>query len=277
MKSALILLLFFVTVSVYAQDSTHTESKISPIKMITNRPGFTEASRAVFKKGFQIETGFQYSKSPFSKGSSEYSANILFPNLGLIYGVSENVEVRVFGNYEGNRVSYGASPSTYSYGLEGLTLGTKINLTKRNGFLPEMALLINQGVPTSASTASFTPIWSTQALLAWSYSLPYKFSLSGNLSYAVRYEFDEISTLAHPNSLGYTINVGYTITPQLGTYMELYGQNALGAGKVFDMNAAGGFKYRINPKFQVDLIGGYGFETGSTLVNAGFSWLIIKE
>jgi len=242
--------------------------------MITNRPGFTEASRAVFKSGFQIETGFQYSKTPTvlkSAGSSDYQEDVLAPNLGLLYGVSKNVEIRIFANYEGQRIS--PFNSEYTYDFNSLLVGTKINLIEAKGLVPEMALLVSLGISTDKFNAK---VWPATALFAWSYSLPANFGLSGNLSYGYDLEFEEGYSITNPNHINYTVNLGYSINDKLGTYAEVYGYNNLGSGTGLDVKMAGGFMYRINPKLQVDLIGGYGFEEGSYLVNAGFSWLILK-
>ena len=259
---------------VFGQKSDTVGLESKELSMITNRPGFTEASRAVFKSGLQIESGFQYSKDKLVKNSLDHYENILLPNLGLLYGVSKNVEVRVFANYEGNRFSNQNITSKFYYKIRDLSIGSKINLTKEKGFLPEMALLINQGVPTTKYPVQ---IWSTSALMAWSYTLSPRFGLSGNLNYGRDYEFKTKTSLFNQDYWGYTINLGYSITDEFGTYAELYGVNSIGNGNDLDVNIAGGFLYRINPKFQIDLIGGYQFESEGILVNAGFSWLLLKD
>jgi hypothetical protein len=258
--------------SVNAQDTNQVKSEL---QMVTNRPGFTEAAKAVYKSGFQIETGFQFSKSPNSKNSDSYTNNFLLPNLGLLYGVSKNVEIRAFIDYQysKNVVDSSLEGMEYYKELSGFYLGSKINLTNQDGYLPEMAVLITQGIPTSSINAK---VWSTKALLAWSYSLPKNFGLSGNLTYAREYVFEESVSLANPDVLGYTFNLGYSINYAFGCYAELFGNNNLGIGESLDVNITGGFWHRLNNNFQVDLIGGYDFETGGYLVNAGFSLLLIK-
>jgi len=265
--------LLFISEMSFSQDSATVTTGEIKIKMITNRPGFTEASRAVFHKGFQIETGFQYSKIPKIKGSSEYSSNLLVPNLGLLYGISKNVEIRGFINYEGNKFISTGLESGYAYDFNSLILGAKINLTDAKGAIPEMALVLQQVFPTSSPDFEK---WSSVAMLAWSYGLPANFGLSGNIIYTLDFGTGNHAPISNPHNLGYTLNLGYSITEKLGTYAELYGNNTFGNGDKLNVNLTGGFMYRINPKFQVDLIGGYGFETGSTLVNVGFSWLILK-
>ena len=256
---------------VFAQDSTSTASDAS---MITNRPGFTEASRAVFKSGFQIESGFQYKKSPDYKGSESYSEGLFIPNLGLLYGVSKNVEIRIFGNLDGTRYHSSVWTSDYSYSLTGLVVGAKINLTQAKGALPEMALLLTEGFPTNNIGIQ---TWSTSALLAWSYSLPANFGLSGNLGYTLEYQFEDNMSLTNPSYFNYTVNLGYSIKENLGTYVEFYGASNIGDGTGISTSMTGGLWYRFNPKLQVDLLGGYGFDAGSYLFNVGFSWLILNK
>ena len=139
----LLLIVFLSTgwISVFSQDSTVIKP-LSDVSMITNRPGFTEASRAVYKSGFQIETGFQYQLSPNWKGNPHHSEQILIPNLGLLYGASKNIELRVFGSLEGNRNNWtGSENSKYEYSFPALVIGGKINLTKAKGFLPEIFMV----------------------------------------------------------------------------------------------------------------------------------------
>ena len=259
---------------VFGQESDSVKSPSAEVSMITNRPGFTEASRAVFKSGLQIESGFQYSKDQLDKSSMEYWESVLLPNLGVIYGVSKNVGVRAFVNYEANRFTYQDRKTKYYYNFSRIYVGTKINLTKEKGLLPEMALLINQGIPTNRFGIS---IWSTSALMAWSYTLNPRFGLSGNRSYSRDYEFKSKTNLFNQDYWAYTINLGYSITDEISVFTECYGNHRIDNDGKFDINLIGGMAYRITPKLQVDSYAGYRIETDGFLVNAGFSWLLLKD
>ena len=261
---SLCFVLISLSIQSFSQDSIDVSS-------VTKRPGFTQASRAVYKNGFLIEAGFQYSKDRYlPNGSDRGYTTLLIPNLGLVYGVSKNIEVRVFGNLEAYKFNYSGNSSSIKYKFNGLLIGTKINLTEAKNLLPEMALLITQGIPTNSELYN---TWTTSAVLAWSYSLPANFGLSGNLG--ATYESDFYDGELHGNSVyfNYTLHIGYSIKENLGTYLEVYGG---GTSYGFETNVSGGLYYRFSPKFQVDALCGYGSGSGTFLVNTGCSWLLMK-
>jgi len=249
--------------TIFAQDSTVTESS-SDVSMITNRPGVSESSKAVFKSGFQIETGFQF--SDFDVGSS-----FQFPNIGFLYGVSNNVEIRVFSYYEFNN---------YNADQIGLMLGAKINLVELNGWIPEMAFVFNQELPTiivSKLSNSLPKDWNSNAMIAWSHPLGEKLGVSGNFIYTLQTKSTEISTgktIDFANQFGYTFNVGYTINDKFGTFLEAYGNNNFSTG--FTNSVDGGVWHRVHSKFQIDLQVGLGIDTKEYFVMVGFSRLFLK-
>ena len=254
---------------IFAQNPDSTTSEVS---MITNRPGATEASRAVFKKGFQIEAGLEFGQVPNFKGNSEGIEYLFLPSFGFQYGVSDNVELRVFAtNYATRSINNGA-PSQFVYNLSNLNVGAKINLLKSKGLIPELALLITQGFPTNPNDVRKQ--WPTNGVLAWSYSLPVNFSLSGNLGYINQKEvFEQNITFSH--SWLYTLNLGYAIKDNTGMFVEVFGQDDLNDDSAIPLNIDGGLWYRFNPKFQVDSSVGYGFDVGNYYVNVGISWLFL--
>lgn len=253
--------------SVYSQDSTST------VSMITNRPGATEASTAVYKGGFQMEMGLEYGKVPNWKGNTEHSEYLFLPNFGFQYGVSKNVELRIFATNYATRSNVNGGYTQFVFNLSNVYVGTKINLLRSKGVIPELALLINQGMPTNP--ADVRKQWPTTALIAWSYSLPSNFGLSGNLGYINQKEvFDQNITFDH--SWSYTLNLGYVIQDNVGIFAEIFGEDNMNDNTKVPLNLDGGAWYRFNPKFQIDASAGYGFEVGSYYINAGFSLLIMK-
>ena len=270
-----LILLFFLgagSFSLFAQDSTATKST-SDVSMITNRPGFTEASRAVYKGGFQIESSIEYGKVPELQGSSNHSEYLYLPSFGFLYGVSKNVEFRVFATNYATRSNVNGGYTQFVFNLSSVNIGSKINLLSPKGLIPELALLINQGVPSNP--ADIRKQWPTSAILAWSYSLQGNLGVSGNLGYINHKEvFEQDITVDHGWS--YTLNVGYNIQEDIGVFAEVFGENKINNGRVFSLNLDGGVWYRINSKLQVDASAGYGVEVGKYYVNAGFSWLLMK-
>ena len=252
----------------FSQDSTKViipEKK--EVSMITNRPGLTEASTAFFKGGFQTEMGFEYGKIPNWKGSTEHIEYLLLPSFGFLYGVSENVELRVFSINYASRSNINGGYTKFVWNLTDIFVGAKINLLKENGLTPGLALLINQGIPSNS--VDVRRHWPTTAILAWSYSLPSNFGLSGNLGYINGKEVFE-NQITYDHAFSYTVNLGYAIQENIGVFAEVFGESDI------PVNLDGGAWYRFNPKLQVDASVGYGFDVENYYLNLGFSWLIIK-
>ena len=110
--------------------------------------------------------------------------------------------------------------------------------------------------------------------MAWSYSLPSNFGLSGNWGYTNHKEvFEQDVTFDH--SWSYTLNVGYSIKYNLGVFAEIFGEDYVNDDSTTPITVDGGVWYRINPKLQVDASAGFGFDLGSNYLNFGFSWLIL--
>ena len=258
--------LFTGTVS--AQDSTQVNSDL-PI--VTNRPGYTEAAQAVYKGGFQIEAGFTYDKTPVTYDPSASIHTLTIPNLGLLYGVSRNVEIRVFGNIYGTKYDNNTEEG-YELDFNDLSIGSKINLTKQKGWRPQLALLLNQGIPTDALAKT----WDSKALLAWNYGVSAKFGIAGNIWYNIKYSFDAVPDTWTQDYLGYTISLNYNISPGLGVFGEWYSERLLANYGSYTSIVDGGFWCLINPKFQVDLQGGYGMSDENYFLTAGLSYLILK-
>jgi hypothetical protein len=258
----------------FSQDSTKViPLETEEVSMITNRPGATESSTAVFKGGFQTEIGFEYGKIPEWKGSTEHIEYLFLPSFGFLYGVSENVELRVFSTNYATRSNVNGGYTKLVFNLSTIYVGSKINLFKENRFVPNAALLINQGVPSNY--VDVRRQWPTSAIFAWSYTLPANFGLSGNLGYINHKEvFQNDITFDH--SWSYTLNLGYSIKDDLGVFAEIFGEGKMNDNGETPLNIDGGVWYRINKKLQVDASASYGFEVENYYLNMGFSWLLIK-
>ncbi len=282
-ETILFILLLFVIEIGFAQDSTvevnkknrllNSDSTTKNTDMITNRPGATESSKAVYKDGFQIEMGLEYGRVANEPGSKDLKEYLFIPNIGVQYGVSNNVELRIFTTNYAIRSKINSGPTQFVYELANVIVGAKINLTNANGLLPEMAFLIDQGISTRPVYERSQ--WPTRGLLAWSYSLPSNFSLSGNFGYINEKEyFDQYITIGH--SLSYSLNFGYGIKDNLGIFAEIYGQEQWNTGNGFPMILDGGMWYRITNKLQVDVSSGVNVNQHHYYVNAGISWLFLK-
>ncbi len=232
--------------------------------MITNRPGNTEASRAVFRGGFQIETGFTFTRFD----NDRYQKQLLLPSMGVLFGISNNMELRVFATNEGNS----SDNSMYVYNVNAVVAGAKINLFKRRGALPEIALLIDQSIPTDFNAD--LKLWTTREIIAWSYSFGDHFGVSGNFIFNQNITTSDSET-DFQFDFGYTLNLGYSVSQRFGMFYELYYFTVVSDRFAADMNL--GLWYRITPKLQIDVYGGYSYSDPSYSINGGISWLILNH
>jgi len=234
--------------------------RVSTEAMVTNRPGVSESSKAVYKGGFQIETGFQ-----FADVNRNHNSQV--PNLGLLYGVSDRVEVRLFTTLNINQLNLN-NLDTY--------VGVKVNVLKQGDFVPELALVFNQEIPRVFlnNGNSINPFWKSNFLAAWSYAFPKKVSIAGNLKYAFRTE-SKSEGIDVQNQFGYTLNGGYEIKKNIGVFAEIYGDKIIVKNIGWVHNVDGGVWYRFDPSFQIDAQVGYGLNEDYNFFMIGFSKLIM--
>lgn len=272
--NVLVLSLFIVPILGFSQDSSQVEDvEVIEYSMVTNRPGATEASKAVYHKGFQMEVGFEFGHIPERKGSDKHTQYIYLPQFNLQYGVSKNVELRVSSSNYATREQVNDGYTKFNYNLDNIVVGAKINLFKPKKWVPEMALLVTQSFPSNYD--NYRKYWPTTVLLAWGYSLPKNFSLAGNIGYVhEKVSFDNHIEDGH--SWKYTVNLGYAIKHNMGVFAEIFGSDTFNDALKTPLTLDGGVWYRFNPQLQIDASTGYGFDVGSYYINAGFSWLIIN-
>lgn len=243
------------------------------LQMVTNRPGATESSLAVYKGGFQIEAGLEYGKVPFDKNRESYTNYLYLPNVGIQYGISKNIELRVFTTHLLSKYTMNEQSTSFESSLNEINVGAKINLVKSKGWVPEMALLVNQGIPTTRNDS--TKQWPTKAVLAWSHSLPANWGVSGNLGYTNQKQSIH-NNINYSHALSYTLNLGYAIKDNLGVFAEAFGEEVIDSNNGFPLNIDGGAWYRFSNKFQIDGSLGYGLNQESYYLNIGMSWLVLK-
>ena len=110
MKYLITLLLLCTTITVCSQD------------IITDRPDQTEASSTVPKNSFQIEMGILTQTS-----ANKTVTNFAGPSTLIRYGIYEKVELRLFNQFESNKLELDGGNSKGS-GLGDIEIGTKIQL-----------------------------------------------------------------------------------------------------------------------------------------------------
>lgn len=118
--------------------------------IITDRPDQTESSSTVALGSFQIESGLLYR-------ISEYDRQILAPTTLFRYGLTKGIEIRVTNQFESmkNYISFDKEvdyekTDLYSWGLNDIEVGAKIQLFKKEDVNTEVAFLTHLVIPTGS-------------------------------------------------------------------------------------------------------------------------------
>jgi hypothetical protein len=204
----------------------------------TDRPDQTETSAITPTGMLQVETGLSYQKN------NELSSKITTPSTLWKYGVNENFELRLITEY--NFLKENSQSIT---GLIPILVGCKIKISEEKGIFPKTSFISHISLPKIASSEFKADYFAPKFRFAMQHSISDKVSFSYNLGS----EWDGFS--AEPTFI-YTVTTGYSITPKIGSYIELFGfapQNDK-ANHNFD----GGFTYLINDNFMLDLSSGVG-------------------
>ena len=219
-----LLLILFVSASIHAQKS-------EPIQ--TDRPDQTETPAIVPIGMFQIETGFTFQKN------DALSSTFSIPSTLWKYGVNDNFELRVITEFISEKIN-----NQKANGFTPIYFGFKVKLSEEKGVFPKTSLIAHVGIPNSASKQYKTDFFAPDFRFTMQHSISEKMSLSYNLGA----EWDGFTT--EPTFI-YTLTTGYSITKNLGSYIELFGFSPQ-----YDKskhNFAGGLTYLINDNFMVDL------------------------
>lgn len=236
---SVIFLLFFIFTVAAAQDEKEVPD------LVTDRPDQTESSISVPHKALQIETGFSGELAPNGPGEV---LNVSYGGTLLRYGLLKGMEMRLAMDYSTSKYNlpFGLDPIV-DKGLSPLTLGTKINLTAQNGWIPEMAVIVHVNIPVFDSDFAIDHAI-PDIILAASHSISPKFSLGYNLG------MEWTDTNASPTKK-YSAVAGFSLAERLGLFIETFGSFVDGE---FVNMIDGGLTFLILPNLQYDISGGFG-------------------
>ena len=211
-------------------------SQNEPIE--ADRPDQTDTPAIVPKGMFQVESGFS-----FQKNNSE-SNTFSLPSTLWKYGVSKKLELRLITEFISE-----INDDEKDNGFLPLAVGFKINLFEENGWLPKISLISHVSLKNCASSK-----------FKYDYYVPdFRFTMQHTLSkkYSLGYNFGvEWDGFTKQKTLIYTLTSGYSITDNLGCYIELFGFTT--QNEIAIHNLDGGFTYLINNNFMIDFSSGFG-------------------
>ena len=235
--------------------------------LVTDRPDATEASSTVGKGVLQFETGGLYES--FEENGTQLE-NYTYNTMLIRYGILDNVEFRLGWNFvEGVTKINGNTLDNVTSGLTPLLLGLKIDITKENGAMPEIAL-VGHVFPIFSSSTDYKPeTTGTDFRLSVSHTLSEKSSLGYNIGSQWGNDSPEAAAI-------YTLAYGYSFTNKFGFYAELYGDlpEDRSANHYWDA----GLTYLVNNDLQLDTYFGTSITKGQDLLlGLGISYRVSKN
>jgi hypothetical protein len=231
--------------------------------IVTDRPDFTEASSTVGVGVAQFEMGYTYSSDDHENTTTTSHSS---PELLLRYGIFQDwIELRLGGNYLNQQFG-----NITTSGCEDLYMGLKFGLTPQDGWLPEMALVTQMTVPTGANAYTADEVLPGMNLI---YGLEINDFLRAAGSTQFNRSIDDGTGKLY-TEWAQSLELGYTLTDQIGAYTEWYAffpNNADTANQQYYLD--GGFTYLINNNIQWDIRGGIGLNGASDdyLIGTGLS------
>jgi len=235
-------------------------------ELITDRPDVTESATVVPMKTLQIESGFVYES--ILRSPSQDLTLITFNSTLLRYGVSKSIELRLgfeyLGSYNNNKI---LMSEVNDIGTGPLYLGMKIQVTKENRWVPEIAAIPGLILPFTAYRPFQSDYIEPELVLSFSNTLKDWLSLGYNIGSV--YFYEDKSFL-----FSYSIALGAELPENFGTYIELnsYFSSKSNATHYFN----GGIVFLPVYNLQLDLSGGFGLNSSSSDFHwgFGFSWRI---
>lgn len=256
-------ILFFQIVLLLVLHTTVKSQIDSSINFVPDRPGMATPPNTMTSGNFQVEDGFQFEK--YNDGNLQ-NENFLFSSLLLRYGVVKNFEVRVQSDYVYNKIIDSEATSA-TYGLNPITLGTKITLIEQQKAIPHISFLFNLTLPFIGKKEFKPDNFAPSFYILMSNSISEKF----NVCYNYGMSWDGSSS--EPTHF-YALCLGANLNSEWSTFVEGYGFTNKQTNSEFYIDA--GFAYLIDDHLQIDISAtGY---LNSFLdyycLNAGIAWKI---
>ena len=185
-----------------------------------------------------METGFSYEKT------TNDESNYISPTILWKYGITEHFEIRLITEFSTIK-----SNSTTASGINPVLIGFKSKLVEEKGIIPQTSIIGHLALPKVSFTKFKLDYLAPQFRFAMQHTLSQKTSISYNLG-------SEWSGFTAEPTFIYSLATGYTITENIGTYIEIFGfapQN-----QKSNHNFDGGFTYLVSNNAMIDVSGGIG-------------------
>lgn len=215
--------------------------------LATDRPDFTEASSVVGRGRVLLEGGYTYAQD---KNADSKSTAHAFPQNLLRVGLTDKVELRVVwdaGDLWTREVDRTTGVVTHQEGATDLLLGTKVQLSEQQDWIPEAALISTLSVQSGSNEfrASGTE---PRFNFLYGWDVTETFNVAGSTGLGFINEVGDKYTTAHQS-----ITVNKMLTEKLGMYTEWFALFFTDAEvSAPEHYLDGGFTYKFTPNFQLD-------------------------
>ena len=250
--------------------------KAAPIDddLATDRPDFTESTETVPWGRFQIEADYTFT---YDRESRDRVRDHTVAGFLLRMGIVEDFELRFgWGGYSVTQLNYDdqtrggrtVGREEWVQGANDLSFGFKVKLFEQDGLRPHFSVIGEFSVPSGTRGFSSGDV-DPAVLLVWAYDLSDRWSVGGNINFAVVSE--EGDRFFQPAT---SVAVGYSIDDRWGAYMEYFGfyPNSEHTDCAHTIN--GGLTYLVTNNLQLDIRAGFGLneEADDFFTGVGFSW-----
>lgn len=249
MKINLLICLFLLTS--YISFSQNSET------IISSRPGQAFVPDVLGKGFYQLQSGFNYSKSETGDPGIANSKILQYNNL-LRYGLSRKIDFRASITLSRETLNVDNFPEATGFGINDIELGIRYNFLDGNKAPDKLAVQADFGLPIRPGDFS-SELLSYDFLVIYSRPLFGPFSLTANVGLQT---FDiGVGPIAK-----YVLNVGFPISDELSAFVEIYGNYERRTIDELNVLFDGGFAFLVNNDLQLDLSFGYSGDATNSII-----------
>ncbi len=215
-------------------------------ELITDRPDITESAIVVPQNTFQIETGFMFQKQKFVEHSTDYeNENLILASTLCRYGINDIIELRFGGEYFLGKTTAGIK-KTIIQGLQGIFVGSKIQLAKEGNIVNNIAVILEAALPFGNEKLrpdKFEPG------IIFAFDKP----ISETINLGMNFGSSKIKSI-NDFILDYSVSIGFSLDDRWTAFAEYFGNTAKKAQP--EHNIHFGFTYLQKENIQIDISSG---------------------
>lgn len=273
----------------FAEEKDGENGESEPRPLVTDRPDFTESSRAVGRGVIQVEMGYLYTHdSSEDRTLNAHSYPELLVRIGMF---TDWFELRLAQTFANERLRQKGRVERLN-GASDLLVGFRFDLTEQKQWLPEISAVYQMVLPTGSPDLSGDEILPGISLLySWDV-IPDRLALGGSSQVnRAREDVAQIHLvhglvgLPHTGEPVTSANfyaefaqsfvVNLSLTERLGMYVEWFAfipHGAIDTGPAHFID--GGLTYQINDNVQIDVLSGFGLNRSADdfFVGTGLVW-----